>query len=216
MNDRRETIEFVLYRVSDPFARYIEQYLRRSSREQGDRNNQWDNGNDDDDGGSGGSGRRRYRQYLRDIDDIIDVNVDRHGRMKGLFEEASSNRRCRTLIAAERQCERRKEVKTGESSLTTASGIEDVDEGAFLCMSEYPRLDFIEIARRRYAVMVRTEKRFPSVRVVEYRSGVPVVLPANTYRVSQTAESKIRETTPLSHRDVKLRRGEKGGEKEEK
>jgi len=55
----------------------------------------------------------------------------------------------------------------------------------------WSRCGFIEIARRRYAVMARTEKRFPWVRVVvEYRSGVASTragISADIYRVSQIA-----------------------------
>lgn len=56
--------------------------LKKSSRERGDRNNRCDN--DDDDGCSA-------------VANIVEI--DRRGETTGLFEEASSNRRCRALIA---------------------------------------------------------------------------------------------------------------------
>jgi len=84
---------------------------------------------------------------------VTEIYVDADKEQEGCLKK----RRCRTLIADERKLKKRMKRKV---LLYQRMG-PTRREGRGLVSVQEPSTDFIEIAKYRYAVMARTEKRFP-------------------------------------------------------
>lgn len=114
-----------LFRIAFPsFPRDIQQYLRKSIRERGDRNNR------------GIKVMRTERR--RRLSSISTRRSTSTRRREKLSEETPSNRRCRALIADERECEAKRVKRKVLHDFRGRNRSGDEDEDSFL--SEDPRL----------------------------------------------------------------------------